>query len=479
MSDPVLRFAPSPTGGFHVGNARTALFNFLYVRHYGGRLHLRIEDTDRDRSTDAALQTIQDGLGWLGIEFHGQPVFQSGNADAHRKAVDRLLETGHAYYAYETPEEVRALQQQAQAEGRRVRYNRDLTPEQRAAFEAEGRPKTVRFRVPEGETVWQDPIRGAQRWDNVEVEDFIVLRADGSPIYHLAVVVDDHGLGVTLVIRGAEHLSNTPKQVMLLQALGWAVPAYAHTTLLMGPDGRKLSKRLGATTVTEYRQQGILPGALFNFLALQGWSPGDDREVFTQEELIEAFSVEGMLSKNAVFDERKLVWLNGEHLRLKPVSELLRTALSLWIDAGWITAEDAETRRSILLRAVRLMQPRVRTVRDFLNFEYFFNDPESYEEKARKKHWKVDSPSRLELLIDRLEALSDFSEREIEGATRTLSGQLGISTGKLIHPTRLALSGTNTGPGLFEMMDVLGQETCIRRMKTGLERLGRREIISR
>ena len=479
MSDPVLRFAPSPTGGFHVGNARTALFNFLYVRHYGGRLHLRIEDTDRNRSTDAALQTIQDGLGWLGIEFHGQPVFQSGNADAHRKAVDRLLETGHAYYAYETPEEVRALQQQAQAEGRRVRYNRDLTPEQRAAFEAEGRPKTVRFRVPEGETVWQDPIRGAQRWDNVEVEDFIVLRADGSPIYHLAVVVDDHGLGVTLVIRGAEHLSNTPKQVMLLQALGWAVPAYAHTTLLMGPDGRKLSKRLGATTVTEYRQQGILPGALFNFLALQGWSPGDDREVFTQEELIEAFSVEGMLSKNAVFDERKLVWLNGEHLRLKPVSELLRTALSLWIDAGWITAEDAETRRSILLRAVRLMQPRVRTVRDFLNFEYFFNDPESYEEKARKKHWKVDSPSRLELLIDRLEALSDFSEREIEGATRTLSGQLGISTGKLIHPTRLALSGTNTGPGLFEMMDVLGQETCIRRMKTGLERLGRREIISR
>ncbi len=461
-----------------MGNARTALFNFLYVRHYGGQLHLRIEDTDRNRSTDAALQTIQDGLDWLGIEFHGQPVFQSGNAPAHRKAVDRLLETGHAYYAYETPEEVRALQQQAQAEGRRVRYNRDLTPEQRAVFEAEGRPKTVRFRVPAGETVWQDPIRGAQRWDNVEVEDFIVLRADGSPIYHLAVVVDDHDLGVTLVIRGAEHLSNTPKQVMLLQALGWVVPAYAHTTLLMGTDGRKLSKRLGATTVTEYRQQGILPEALFNFLALQGWSPGDDREVFTQEELIEAFSVEGMLSKNAVFDERKLVWLNGEHLRLKPVSELLQTALSLWIDAGWIAAEDAETRRSILLRAVKLMQPRIRTVRDFLNFEYFFNDPESYEEKARKKHWKVDSPSRLELLIDRLEALSDFSEREIEGATRTLSGQLGISTGKLIHPTRLVLSGTNTGPGLFEMMDVLGQETCIRRMKTGLERLGRRETIS-
>lgn len=478
MSDPVLRFAPSPTGGFHVGNARTALFNFLYARRYGGRLHLRIEDTDRDRSTDAALNTIREGLDWLGIAFHGQPIFQSANADGHRKTVDRLLETGHAYYAYETPEEARALQRQAQAEGRRVQYNRDLSSEQCAAFEAEGRPKTVRFRVPEGETVWQDPIRGPQRWDNLEVEDFIILRADGSPIYHLAVVVDDHDLGVTLVIRGAEHLSNTPKQVMLFQALGWDVPAYAHTTLLMGPDGRKLSKRLGATTVTEYREQGILPEALFNFLALQGWSPGDDREVFTGEELVEAFSVEGMLRKNAVFDERKLAWLNGEHLRLKPVSELLRAAVNLWIDAEWITAEDAETRRGRLLRAVKLMQPRIRTVRDFLNFEYFFNDPLSYEEKARRKHWKVDSPSRLELLIDRLEALSDFSEREIEGATRTLSGQLGISTGKLIHPTRLALSGTNVGPGLFEMMDVLGQETCIRRMKTGLERLGRKETVA-
>ena len=276
---------PRPQADFTWATPVRRCSTSLYVRHYGGRLHLRIEDTDRDRSTDAALQTIKEGLDWLGIAFHGKPIFQSGNADAHRKTVDRLLETGHAYYAYETPEEVRALQQQAQAEGRRVRYNRDLTPEQQAAFEAEGRPKTVRFRVPEGVTVWQDPIRGTQRWDNVEVEDFIVLRADGSPIYHLAVVVDDHDLGVTLVIRGAEHLSNTPKQVMLFQALGWTVPVYAHTTLLMGPDGRKLSKRLGATTVTEYRQQGILPEALFNFLALQGWSPGDDREVFTQRRI--------------------------------------------------------------------------------------------------------------------------------------------------------------------------------------------------
>ncbi len=478
MSETVLRFAPSPTGGFHVGNARTALFNYLYVRRYGGRLHLRVEDTDRERSTEASLNTILESLEWLGIAFDGEAIIQSRNARAHREAVDRLAESGHAYYAYETPEEVRALQQRAQAEGRRVRYNRDITPQQCAALEAEGRPKTVRFRVPEGETIWQDPVRGTQRWDNREVEDFIILRADGSPIYHLAVVVDDHDLGVTLVIRGAEHLSNAPKQVMLFHALGWTVPAYAHTTLLMGPDGRKLSKRLGATTVTEYRQQGILPEALFNFLALQGWSPGDDREVFTKDELVEAFTVEGMLRKNAVFDERKLVWLNGEHLRLKPVSELLRAALSLWIDAGWITADDAEGRRESLPGAVELMQPRIQTVREFLNFEYFFNDPEAYDEKARKKHWKVDSPSRLETLIERLEALTAFDERSIEGATRTLSGQLGISAGKLIHPTRLVLSGTNMGPGLFEMMAVLGRETCIRRMKTGLERLGRKETVT-
>jgi glutamyl-tRNA synthetase len=478
MSDTVLRFAPSPTGGFHVGNARTALFNYLYARHYGGRLHLRIEDTDRDRSTRAALTTILEGLDWLGIAFDGEPIIQSHNAGTHRCAVDRLLETGHAYYAYETPEEVRAMQHRAQTEGRRVRYNRDLAPDERAALETEGRPKTVRFRVPEGETVWQDPIRGVQRWDNHEVEDFIILRADGSPIYHLAVVVDDHNIGVTLVMRGAEHLSNTPKQVMLFQALGWSVPTYAHTTLLLGHDGRKLSKRLGATTVTEYRQRGILPEALVNFMALQGWSPGDGREVFTREELVEGFSVEGMLKKNAVFDERKLVWLNGEHVRAKPASELLREAVNRWVGAGWLTAEDAETQQARLLRAVELMQPRIQTVSDFSNYGYFFHDPEVYEEKARKKHWKIDTPSRLAALIERLEALTDFDERAIEGATRTLSGQLGISTGKLIHPTRLVLSGTGTGPGLFEMMAVLGRATCIRRMKTGLKRLGQKETVS-
>ena len=478
MSDTVLRFAPSPTGGFHVGNARTALFNFLYARHYGGRLHLRVEDTDRERSTDASLKTILDSLDWLGIGFDGEPIIQSHNAGAHREAVDRLLETGQAYYTYETPEEVRAMQHRAQTEGRRVRYNRDLAPDERAALETEGRPKTVRFRVPEGETVWQDPIRGVQRWDNREVEDFIILRADGSPIYHLAVVVDDHNLGVTLVMRGAEHLSNTPKQVMLCQALGWTAPAYAHTTLLLGPDGRKLSKRLGATTVTEYRQRGILPEALVNFMALQGWAPKNGRDVFTCEELVEAFSVEGMLKKNAEFDERKLVWLNGEHLRAKPASELLEMAVNQWIDAGWISADDAETLKASLLKAVKLMQPRIQTVSDFSNYGYFFHDPEVYEEKARKKHWKIDTPSRLAALIERLDALTDFDERAIEGATRTLSGQLGISTGKLIHPTRLVLSGTGMGPGLFEMMAVLGRATCIRRMKTGLKRLGQKETVS-
>ena len=478
MSDTVLRFAPSPTGGFHVGNARTALFNFLYARHYGGTLHLRVEDTDRERSTEASLKTILESLDWLGIGFDGEPIIQSHNAGAHREAVDRLLDTGHAYFAYETPEEIRTMQHRAQAEGRRVRYNREITTEQCTAFEAEGRPKTVRFKVPGGETVWQDPIRGTQRWDNREVEDFIILRADGSPIYHLAVVVDDHDLAVTLVIRGAEHLSNTPKQVMLFQALGWTDPAYAHTTLLMGPDGRKLSKRLGATTVTEYRQRGYLPEALFNFLALQGWAPKNGREVLTSEELVEAFSVEGMLKKNAEFDERKLEWLNGEHLRAKPASELLDMAVNQWIDAGWISPEDARTRNRSLLRAVKLMQPRVHTVRDFLNFGYFFKDPDIYEQKARRKHWKMDSPSRLEVLIERLEALADFDERAIEGATRTLSGQLGISAGKLIHPTRLVLSGTSMGPGLFEMMSVLGRETCIRRMKAGLERLGRKETVT-
>ena len=455
-----------------MGNARTALFNYLYAKHYGARLLLRIEDTDRERNTDSSLQTILDGLSWLGVDFDGEPVFQSQNVGAHKQAAERLVETGHAYYAYETAQELDAMRKQAQIEKRRVRYNRDLTPEQQAAYETEGRPKVVRFKVPAGETVWTDRIRGAQRWDNREIEDFVLLRSDGSPVYNLAVMVDDHTMDVNLVLRSADHLSNTPKQIMLFQALSWDVPEYGHSTLILGPDGSKLSKRHGATTVTEYREQGFLSDAMFNYLALLGWAPGDEREVFTREELVDAFSVEGLLKRDAVFDVKKLTWLNGEHMRLRPVSAVVDDAIPIWIAEGWITEVDATDRRDELMRIAELLQPRLHTLQDLKQTGYFFQDPESYDEKTAKKYWKTDTPERVQTMIDRLGALGSFEESDVEGVTRTLAGELGMSASKLIHPTRLALCGVGFGPGLFELMAVLGQQTCLRRLNKALEILG-------
>jgi glutamyl-tRNA synthetase len=477
MSEAVLRFAPSPTGGFHLGNARAALFNYLYAKHYGGKLLLRVEDTDRDRSTDSSLETILNGLEWLGIEFDGDPVYQSKRVDSHREAAEQLLESGHAYYAYETPEELDSLRKEAKESNKRIQYNRQLSEADRETFEKEGRDRVVRFKVPEGETSWEDTIRGVQRWDNREIEDFVIQRSDGSPVYNLAVVVDDHNMGVTLVFRSADHLSNTPKQKMLFDALGWEVPTFGHSTLILGSDGKKLSKRHGATTVTEYQERGFLPDAVFNYLALLGWAPGDGREIFTREELIDAFSVAGLLKKDAEFDEQKLLWLNGEHLRATGIDALYEQALEMWISEGWTTAERASSRQADLIKAVALMQPRLETTQDFLTFGYIFDDPVDYDPKAKKKHWKTDSPQRIKALISRLEPLEEFDEVSIEGATRTLAGELGISTGKLIHPTRLAISGVGHGPGLFELMEVLGQEVCIQRMQTALGKLERETTI--
>ena len=471
MSDMVLRFAPSPTGGFHVGNARTAIFNYLYAKHHSAKLLLRVEDTDRERYTESSLQTILDGLNWLGVEFDGEPVFQSHRARAHKRAAERLLATGHAYYGYETPEELAAMQKRAQIEKRRVRYDRDLTPEQQAAYEAEGRPKVVRFKVPAGETTWRDRIRGVQRWRNAEIEDFVLLRPDGSPVYNLAVVVDDRDMGVNMVLRSADHLSNTPKQIMLFQALSWAVPEYGHSTLILGPDGSKLSKRHGATTIAEYRARGVLSDAMFNYLALLGWSPGDAREVFARDDLIAAFSVDGLHKRDAVFDEKKLIWLNGEHMRLRPVDEVLDDAIPIWIAEGWITKAEARDRRDALTRIAEMLQPRLHALQDLKRAGYFFCDPETYDPKTAKKYWKADTPMRVEMMIDRLQNLDAFGESDIEGATRSLAGELGMSASKLIHPTRLALCGVGFGPGLFELMVVLGRQTCIRRLKKALKSL--------
>ncbi|MBK35525.1 MAG: glutamate--tRNA ligase [Gemmatimonadetes bacterium] len=477
MSTEVLRFAPSPTGGFHVGNARTALYNYLYARHYGATLKLRVEDTDRDRNTDAALDTILDGLAWMGIEYDGEPVFQSKNEPAHREAVDQLLTSGAAYRCYADAQELEEIRKQAQKDKRGARFPA-ATPKEVEQHVANGVNPVVYFRIPPGETTWNDRIRGGSQWDNDVIGDFVIQRSDGTPTYNLAVAVDDHNMGVTFVLRGADHISNTPKQIMLCRALGWDVPQYGHSTLLLGSDGGKLGKRHGATTVTEYREQGYLSSALFNFLALLGWAPGDGREVFSPDELVESFKAEGLLKKDAIFDEAKLLWLNGEHIRTMTGEALLPMAATAWVASGLLEERELESRKPELLRIVAMMQPRVERLSDFEHARYFFVEPDHFDEKALKKHWKTDTPDRLAQYVERLRALDEFDEGVVEGATRTLAGELGLSASKLIHPTRLALCGVSFGPGLFELMEVMGKDTCLRRLDRALAVLPTEQHVS-
>lgn len=466
----ILRFAPSPTGALHVGGVRTALLNYLHARRYGGKLLLRIEDTDQERSDLKSVATILDGFRWVGIGFDGEPAFQSRNVERHRRCVQQLLETGHAYKCYCPPEVLEEKRRRATAEKRQFKYDRScltLTPEQRADLDAKGAPYAVRLRVPEGETIWQDPMRGECRWSNDVIEDLILMRSNGWPTYNLAVVVDDHDTGVTLVMRGPEHISNTPKQVLIAQALGLEPPKFAHLCLILGPDKKKLSKRHGATSILEYRDRGYLPQAVLNFLALLGWSPGDGREKMALREMIDAYSTQGLNAKDAVFDEQKLEWLNSQHLNDLSLDRLLDEVVPFWVRAGLISEPALTTRRPYLERVVSLLRERCRLLTEFVDkSRYFFEEPSAYEEAARKKHWAdPEVAGRLAALADRFEATDPFDAASTEQALRTLSESLALPAAGLIHSTRLAVSGASGGPGLFEMLEALGRDAVVRRLR--------------
>ncbi len=470
----ILRFAPSPTGALHLGGVRTALLNWLHARRYGGNLLLRIEDTDQERSDQKSVDVILDGFRWVGIDFDEEPVFQSRNVERHRHCVRQLLDTRHAYTCYCPPEVLEEKRQRAMAEKRQPQYDgtcRDLTPAQRADLEAKGVPHVVRLRVPEGETVWADPVRGDGRWSNDQIDDLVLMRSNGWPTYNLAVVVDDHDMGVTLAMRGPEHISNTPKQVLIAQALGFDLPKFVHLCMILGPDKKKLSKRHGATAITEYRDRGYLPQAVLNFLSLLGWSPGDGREKMTLREMIDAYSVEGINTKDAVFDEQKLEWLNSQHLNDLSLDQLLNEVAPFWIRAGLISEADLTERRSYLERVIALLRERCRLLTDFVERgRYFFEEPAAYEEAARKKHWSnPEVADRLTALADRFEASETFDAASAESELRVLSESLGLSSADLIHPTRLAVSGISGGPGLFEMLEALGRETVVRRLRRSAE----------
>jgi glutamyl-tRNA synthetase len=471
-STPRLRFAPSPTGYLHVGGARTALFNWLFARKHGGTFLLRIEDTDRARSTEESTRAIFEGLEWLGLGWDEEVVYQGANLERHRADAQRMLDNGTAYRCFCTQAELAERRAEAEARGESFRYDRrcDRIPADEVSRRvAEGEPFTVRFRVPDGTTSWTDIVHDEITFPNKDIEDFIVLRTDGTPIYNLAVVSDDIAMRITHVMRGDDHISNTPKQIMLYRALGAELPRFAHLPMIHGLDGKKLSKRHGATAVGDYQHLGILPSAMLNFLALLGWSPGDDIEVMTVERMIELFDVAGLQKKAAIFDPKKLEWMNGQHLSLISAEELVARVAPALEKAGLATRVELEARRDWLVALLDLLKVRARTIDDIVRQAGpYFHAAIEYDPDAAAKQWR-DRPATAELLAqvgETLAALPAWTPAAMEEALRGLAERLGYGdkAGKLFQPMRVALTGLAASPGIFDVLVVLGRERSLARI---------------
>jgi glutamyl-tRNA synthetase len=474
---PRVRFAPSPTGYLHVGGARTALFNWLYARRHRGMFILRIEDTDTERSSWEMVSGILDGMKWLGLDWdegpevggpHG-PYFQSERLDRYRTMAESLVTNGHAYYCYCTPDRLRAEREKAEARGEAWKYDRaclSLSPQQIAEFEATGAARAIRFKVPEGHTTFDDAVHGPIEFDHSNIEDFVILRSDTYPTYHLSVVVDDVDMRITHVIRGDDHISNTPKHVLLFGAFEAATPRFAHVPLILGADKKRLSKRHGATSVTEYKRLGYLPAAMVNFLALLGWSPGDDRELMSRQELIEAFSLEGISGGNAVFNTEKLDWMNGQYIAMLSPDELAAEVEPLLRDAGLWPAQPTLEQRVWFLRVLELLRPRAKRLTDFVEqARPFLEDTVEYESEAVEKHLGApDLSDHLAALVRALRTLTPFDEPHVEAAVRGTASERGLKAGPLIHVTRVAVTGRTTSPGLFEVLVLLGRERTVDRL---------------
>jgi glutamyl-tRNA synthetase len=473
-----VRFAPSPTGYLHVGGARTALFNWLFARRNGGTFVLRIEDTDTERSSWEMVTGIVDGLRWLGLDWDEgpdtggphAPYFQSQRLERHRAMAERLVAEGRGYFCYCTTETIQAKRQAAESAGGGWMYDRtccSMAPEQIAALEATGAPRAVRFRVPEGRTAFEDLVHGPIAFDNANIEDFVILRSDGQPTYHLSVVADDIDMDITHVVRGDDHISNTPKHVLLFQAFGLTPPAFAHVPLILGTDKKRLSKRHGATSVTEYQRAGYLPEAMVNFLALLGWSPGDDREIFTRDELIQAFALEGISGGNAVFNPEKLDWMNQQHLMRLTVEELAARLEPLLRERGLWRDSFAGQERRWLHRLIELFRPRMKHVTSFADDALpFLTEEIGVDPAAAKKHLeKPELVDPLRELAQRFGALNSFEPGALEGALRETAEARGLKPASLIHAVRVAVTGRAVSPGLFEVLELLGRPRTLTRLE--------------
>ncbi|MFQ5569025.1 MAG: glutamate--tRNA ligase [Rhodothermales bacterium] len=487
-----VRFAPSPTGLLHIGGLRTALYNYLFARKHGGQFILRIEDTDRGRYVEEAEPDILDSLRWAGLPYDEgpgregshAPYYQSQRSETYQHYARRLVEAGHAYYAFDTPEDLQAMRDRLQRSGNpspkydtatRMTMTNALTlseEEVRRRLDA-GEPHVVRLKIPSDETVrFEDMIRGWVSFETNGLDDQVLLKSDGMPTYHLANIVDDHLMEITHVIRGEEWLPSTPKHMLLYRFLGWMPPKMAHLPLILSPTGGKLSKRnaekMGIpVSVRQYRDEGYEPEALLNFLAFLGWNPGTEDEVFSLDALIEAFSIDRVGSAGVQFNLDKLRWYNQQHLRRLSLDELLARA------HPFLEARGYDAGGAYLKQVAGLLHERISFVEELATTgSYFFEDPADYDEKGVKKRWKDDSAALLSAYAHQLEQTSSFDEETAELALRTLAEEREVGAGRIIHPTRLAVSGTSAGPSLFAMMEALGRETCVRRLRKAVDVLG-------
>ncbi|HEV2304083.1 MAG TPA: glutamate--tRNA ligase [Candidatus Acidoferrales bacterium] len=479
---PRVRFAPSPTGYLHVGGARTALFNWLFARHEGGTFILRIEDTDVERNRPELVEGILEGLRWLGVEWDEGPYFQSQRLEMYRAAAEKLLKSGAAFPCYCSAVQYTgadaAVEEGEEGEGKVARSApcpcRELTPAKRESKMREGAPYAIRFAAPRaGATHFEDAVFGPREVQNGEIEDFVLLRSSGLPTYQLSVVVDDIDMRISHIIRGADHLSNTPKQVLLYHALAAPPPIFAHVPLILGPDRTRLSKRHGATSVGLYAQEGFLPEAFRNFLALLGWSAGNDEEFLRTSELISRFSLSGVSRTNGIFDRTKLEWFNSQYLQKLPIEDLLPYVKAELQRSGlWQSSWDNE-QREWFAHTVDLLRPRTRLLSDFSTWaRAFFSDDFDYDADARAKFWKdAKLPELLAKLADALDALPEWNHDACDHALRTLAAAEGAKAGLLINATRVAIVGRAVAPPLFETMLVLGKSRVVSRLRRALTAL--------
>ncbi len=481
-----VRFAPSPTGYLHIGGARTALFNWLYARHYGGTFILRIEDTDRARSTPEAVNAILDGMKWLGLDWDegpekgGEygPYFQTERLDLYKKFLDKLLENGEAYYCFCSAEELAERRKKELAEGRPSIYDRkclNLSDNEKKQLIKEGKKPAIRLKMPDRQIVVDDLIKGIMEFDSKLLSDFVIIKSDGIPTYNFAAVIDDILMKVSLVMRGDDHISNTPKQIVIYQALGIPLPEFAHIPMIMGPDNTRLSKRHGATSVIEYQKMGFLPEAVVNYIAHLGWSSGTNQEIFTIKELVESFTLEKISHHSAIFNMEKLNWFNNEHLKRLSDEKYVDMLIPFLKEARYIELPLSEKKEKWLKKVVSLMKSRARNFKQFLDYgDYFFTDDFIIEEEAAKILEQTGVKDILKHLINELKEIDKWDEENIECKVREMANQLNLKGKQIIHPARVSLSGKTVGPSLFALMEVLGKERNIKRLEKMISKLSKK-----